>query len=242
MKSQTQANTAVKTSINTAAYKTEQQQKSSQIIQQDKLGITKISLIGGTDVGFEEDGIITRAAMVVLTFPELQLKEYQIVRIPTQIPYIPGFLSFRECPALIQVWQKLKRKPDLLLVDGHGQAHPRRLGIASHLGLELNIPTIGVAKKRLCGKHQELPETVGSYVTLTDKNEQIGWVLKSKQKCNPLFVSVGHKVSPDTALQIVKQCLTKYRLPEPTRWADAVASNKPAFQKWLAQMSLNDNR
>ena len=105
----------------------------------------------------------------------------------------------------------------------------------SHLGLELNIPTIGVAKKRLCGKYSELPETVDSYVALMDKEEQLGWVLRSKQKCNPLFVSVGHRVSQQTALHFVKQCLTKYRLPEPTRWADAVASNKPAFQKWLMQ-------
>ncbi len=225
----------IETNINTTGFKIEQQQKSTQIINRDEFDYTKISLIGGTDVGFEENGTITHAAMVVLTFPELRLLEYQIVRTPTTIPYIPGFLSFRECPALVQVWQKLKQKPDLLLVDGHGQAHPRRLGIASHLGLELNIPTIGVAKKRLCGQHKELPETVGSYIALTDKEEQLGWVLKSKQKCKPLFISVGHKVSQKTALQIVKQCLTRYRLPEPTRWADAVASNKPAFQKWLTQ-------
>jgi deoxyribonuclease V len=223
---------------NVAAFKLEQQQKSSQVICYDAFDFIQPTLIGGTDVGFEENGSITRAAMVVLSFPKLEVMEYQVIRTPTCIPYIPGFLSFRECPALLQVWQKLKLKPDLLLVDGHGQAHPRRLGIASHLGLELNIPTIGVAKKRLCGQFSELSETAGCSVWLEDKTEQIGWVLRSKQNCNPLFISIGHRVSQETALRIVKQCLTKYRLPEPTRWADAIASNKPAFKKWLAQNNL----
>ncbi len=116
--------------LDIVAFKLEQQQKATKIICQDSYDFIKPTLIGGTDIGFEEKGSITRAAIVVLSFPELKLIEYQIIRTLTQIPYIPGFLSFRECPALLQVWQKLNLKPDLLLVDGHGQAHPRRLGIA----------------------------------------------------------------------------------------------------------------
>lgn len=219
-------------SINLAQLKQTQLSLSQQVKLTDDFS-QSIRLIGGTDVGFEQDGTITRAAIVILSYPEFKVVDYQIARIATEFPYIPGYLSFREYPALLAAWQQIKQKPDLLLVDGQGFAHPRRLGIASHLGLLLNMPTIGVAKKRLCGQYTPLVKVAGEVTPLVDKQDQIGWVLQSKNNCNPLFVSAGHRVSQDSALQWVKQCLRGYRLPEPTRWADAIASNKPLFKKFL---------
>lgn len=213
-----------------------EQQKAlaSSVIREDRFLVDQPTLIGGADVGFEEDGEVTRAAMVLLSWPELELVEYQIARIPTTMPYIPGFLSFREYPALLAAWEQLSRKPDLLFVDGHGISHPRRLGVASHFGLLVDVPTIGVAKKRLCGKFEPLSPEPGALAPLIDKQEQLGWVWRSKARCNPLFIATGHRVSQDSALAWVQRCTRGYRLPEPTRWADAVASRRPAFLRWQA--------
>ena len=206
----------------------------SSTIREDRFIADPPRLIGGADVGFEQGGEITRAAMVLLSYPELELVEYQIARIPTTMPYIPGFLSFREYPALLAAWEKLSRKPDLLFVDGHGISHPRRLGVANHFGLLVDVPTIGVAKKRLCGKFEPLGPEPGALAPLMDKGEQLAWVWRSKARCNPLFIATGHRISLDSALAWVQRCTRGYRLPEPTRWADAVASNRPAFQRWQA--------
>ncbi len=204
------------------------------VIHEDRFSADPPRLIGGADVGFEQGGEITRAAIVLLTYPDLELVEYQIARIPTTMPYIPGFLSFREYPALLTAWEQLSRKPDLLFVDGHGISHPRRLGVASHFGLLVDVPTIGVAKKRLCGKFEPLSAEPGALAPLMDKQEQLGWVWRSKVRCNPLFIATGHRVSQDSALAWVQRCTQGYRLPEPTRWADAVASERPAFLRWQA--------
>ena len=203
-------------------------------IREDRFIVDPPRLIGGADVGFEQGGEITRAAMVLLSYPQLELVEYQIARIPTTMPYIPGFLSFREYPALLKAWEMLSQKPDLLFVDGHGISHPRRLGVASHFGLLVDVPTIGVAKKRLCGKFEPLGPEPGALAPLMDKGEQLAWVWRSKARCNPLFIATGHRISLDSALAWVQRCTRGYRLPEPTRWADAVASNRPAFQRWQA--------
>lgn len=219
-------------SINLAQLKQSQQSLANQVKLVDDFNPT-IKLVGGTDVGFEDDGNVTRAAIVILTYPDFKVVEYHIARLKTEFPYIPGYLSFREYPALLSAWQQVKHKPDLLLVDGQGIAHPRRLGIASHLGLLLDMPTIGVAKKRLCGQFLPIPKIAGQVTPLVDKQQQIGWVLQSKNNCNPLFISPGHRVSQDSALEWVTRCLRGYRLPEPTRWADAIASNKPLFKKSL---------
>lgn len=218
-------------SINLEQLKQSQQQLAGQVKLTDEFS-SSVKLIGGTDVGFEDDGRITRAAIVILTYPQLVLVEHHIARIETTFPYIPGYLSFREYPALLAAWQQVEHKPDLLFVDGQGIAHPRRLGIASHLGLLLDMPTIGVAKKRLCGQFQPIAKVAGNVTALIDKQTQIGWVLQSKNNCNPLFISPAHRVSFDSALKWVNLCLRGYRLPEPTRWADAVASNKPLFKKF----------
>lgn len=219
-------------SINLEQLKLTQQQLAEQVNLTDDFN-TSITLIGGTDVGFEDEGKITRAAIVILTYPDFHVVEYHVARLKTEFPYIPGYLSFREYPALLSAWEQVEHKPDLLLVDGQGVAHPRRLGIASHLGLLLDMPTIGVAKKRLCGHYNPLPKVAGQMTPLTDKQQQIGWVLQSKNNCNPLFISSGHRISQASALNWVNLCLRGYRLPEPTRWADAVASNKPLFKKFI---------
>lgn len=214
-----------------AALRAEQRQRAAQIITDDDFDILPPRLIGGADVGFEQQGTITRAAMVILEYPSLALVEYQVARIATIMPYIPGLLSFREVPALQAVLKQLQHQPDLLMVDGQGIAHPRRLGVASHFGLLADIPTIGIAKSRLCGQFSALDAPSGSVQPLTDRQQQLGWVLRSKARCNPLFISPGHRVSLDTALYWVQNCLRGYRLPEPTRWADAVASRRPAFTR-----------
>jgi len=212
-----------------AALRNEQRQRAAEILCKDDFDVMPPRFIGGADVGFEQGGEVTRAALVILEYPSLQMVEYQVARIATTMPYIPGFLSFRETPALQAAWQQLEHHPDLLLVDGHGVAHPRRLGVASHFGLLVDVPTIGVAKKRLCGKFEPPGAEPGSCEALRDKEELLGWVLRSKVRCNPLFISPGHRVSHATALEWVQRCLKGYRLPEPTRWADAVASRRAAF-------------
>ena len=217
-----------------ASLRAQQIELASQVIREDRLEQDPPRLIAGADVGFEQGGEVTRAAIVLLQYPSLELVEYQVARVATSMPYIPGFLSFREYPALLSAWEMLSQKPDLLFVDGHGISHPRRLGVASHFGLLVDVPTIGVAKKRLCGKFEPLSEEPGSCQLLTDKHEPLAWVLRSKKRCNPLFVSTGHRVSLDSALIWVNRCLAGYRLPEPTRWADAVASGRAAFTRWQA--------
>lgn len=218
--------------IDTRALREEQRVLADRITLQDPPDFPTPTLIAGVDVGFEQGGDVTRAAVAVLRYPSLELVEYQIARVPTVMPYIPGFLSFRELPALLQAWQQLTSRPDLVLVDGQGIAHPRRLGVASHFGLMIDVPTIGVAKSRLCGQFLPLGEELYSQQALYEGDEQIGWVWRSKLRCNPLFISPGNRISMESALYWVEHCMRQYRLPEPTRWADAVASNRPAFQRW----------
>lgn len=218
--------------IDTRALREEQRILADRITLQVPPDFPTPTLIAGVDVGFEQGGDVTRAAVAVLRYPSLELVEYQIARVPTVMPYIPGFLSFRELPALLQAWQQLTSHPDLVLVDGQGIAHPRRLGVASHFGLMIDVPTIGVAKSRLCGQFLPLDEELYSQQALYEGDEQIGWVWRSKLRCNPLFISPGNRISMESALYWVEHCMRQYRLPEPTRWADAVASNRPAFQRW----------
>jgi deoxyribonuclease V len=180
--------------------------------------------VAGFDVGFEESGTITRAAAVLLDAVTLQPLDTRIVRIATSLPYIPGLLSFRELPALLEVLAQMPQVPDLAFVDGHGVAHSRRLGIAAHFGVASRLPTIGVSRKVLLGTAAALHQTRGAYTPLRDGQEQIGWVLRSKPGCNPLFVSPGHRVAMASAAELVMRFVTTYRLPEPTRLADCIAS------------------
>lgn len=195
-----------------------------QIVETDDFN--NVHTVAGVDIGFEDKGSITRAAVAVLDFPTLQLVDYTIARLPTCMPYIPGLLSFRETPAAMAALQQLSIKPDLLLCDGQGRAHPRRFGVACHVGLLADIPAVGIAKQKLCGEHECLPEERDSTVALLDGPEQIGTVLRSRTGIKPLYVSIGHRVSLASAVQFVQQCLAGYKLPEPVRWADGLASNR----------------
>lgn len=199
-----------------------QQQLRSQVRTEDDLG--PVSRVAGVDVGFEEGGSVTRAAVAVLRWPELELQEQAIARRPTAFPYIPGLLSFREVPAILDALQQLASPPDLLLCDGQGLAHPRRFGIACHLGLLVDIPSIGVAKSRLVGHHAPVPEERGVWEPLIDRSEVIGAVLKTRPRTKPLYISSGHRISLPTAVAWVMNCTTRYRLPETTRWAHRLAS------------------
>jgi len=183
--------------------------------------------IAGFDVGFEDDGAITRAAAILLDADSLDILDQQVARLPTRMPYIPGLLSFRELPALLEALAMLKHAPDLAFIDGHGIAHPRRLGIAAHFGVVTGLPSIGVAKKILTGEaRMALHEMRGAFTPLRSGKEQIGWLLRSKPGCLPLIVSPGHRVAMPSAPELVMRYVGKYRLPEPTRLADRLASRR----------------
>jgi deoxyribonuclease V len=181
--------------------------------------------VAGVDVGFEQNGKITRAAIVVLGYPELELIDKTLVRIPTVFPYVPGYLSFRELPAVLKALDRLKTIPDVFLCDGQGIAHPRRFGIACHLGVLTDIPSIGVAKSRLIGTYEEPGPNKGEKSNLYDKDEQIGVVLRTRTHVKPLFISPGHRVSMASSAKWVLNCTTRYRLPETTRYAHRLASH-----------------
>lgn len=182
--------------------------------------------VAGVDVGFEEGGAVTRAAAVLLDAQTLAPLAEVVARQPTRMPYIPGLLSFRELPTLLRALSELPVVPDLVFVDGQGIAHPRRLGIAAHLGVVTGLPTIGVAKSILVGTHAEIGPRRGDRQPLEHKGEVIGWVLRSKDGIRPLIVSPGHRVSMASAADLVLRFTTKYRLPEPTRLADRLASRR----------------
>jgi deoxyribonuclease V len=202
-----------------------QEQLQAEVITEDRLK-EPVQYVAGVDMGFEADGTISRAAVAVLSFPDLQVQETAIAKRSTSFPYIPGFLSFREIPAVLDALEKVNLIPDLILCDGQGIAHPRRFGIACHLGLIVDIPTIGVAKSLLVGKHEEVAETKGSWKPLIHRSETIGAVLRTRAGVKPLYISSGHRVSLPTAVDYVLRCTPKYRLPETTRIADKLASDR----------------
>jgi len=184
-----------------------------------------VTAIGGVDVSIKTES--TRAAIVVLRYPDLTPLEGILADTPLIFPYIPGLLAFREGPAVLAAWAKLQNKPDLLMFDGQGIAHPRGIGIASHMGLWLERPTIGVAKSRLYGRHAEIGPGRGDRADLLDKQGNIiGTVLRTRERTNPLYISPGHLIDVETAMEFVQTCLTSYRLPEPTRWAHKVAGGE----------------
>lgn len=188
----------------------------------DRIGAVR--RVAGVDVGFEAEGRITRAAVAVLYVPGLALVEQVVVRVRTRFPYVPGLLSFREAPAVLAAFEKVRVAPDLILYDGQGIAHPRRFGIASHVGLLLDCPSIGVAKTRLVGVHRAPANRRGAWTPLHDAGELIGAVLRTRAGVKPLYVSIGHRVSLETAVRWTLACTTRYRLPETTRWAHRLAS------------------
>jgi deoxyribonuclease V len=202
-----------------------QRDLSARVVEQE-LG-RDLKSVAGVDVGFEGDANKTaRAAVVVLKFPELVPIDSAIARAPVIFPYIPGLLAFREIPVVLGALEQLKIDPDVIIVDGHGRSHPRRMGIASHLGVLLDCPTIGCAKSILCGSAQAPKDKVGAWTPLVDNGEQVGAALRTRVKTTPVYVSVGHLVTLPSAIDLVLKCLQGYRLPETTRYAHRVAGGE----------------
>jgi deoxyribonuclease V len=178
-----------------------------------------VGAIAGADISYNKFSETVYAGIVVLSLPDLRIVETAGVRSVAKFPYVPGLLSFREAPSLLEAWEKLKTKPDVLMFDGQGIAHPRRFGIACHVGVLLDWPTIGCAKSILVGRYGELGLEAGSQSPLVDKGEQVGVALRTKSKVAPVYVSPGHLMDLDSAVDLVLRSTTKYRLPEPTRQA-----------------------
>lgn len=208
--------------VSVAEAKEIQRQLASQVLRQNEIGTPRY--VAGADISAPNQQGLAKGAVVVLSYPQLQLEEVRIAEEKPAFPYVPGLLSFRESPLILKAWETLSIIPDLLLVDGQGIAHPRRMGLASHLGLLLDLPSIGCAKSLLLGSHDELGEEAGSWCPLTDGGEIIGAVLRSQAEAKPLYISIGHKIDLETALHWVKACLKGYRLPEPARLAHLAAS------------------
>lgn len=174
--------------------------------------------IAGADAAFSDDTVI--AVISLFTYPKLTYIEDAVVNSISLFPYIPGYLSFKEGPAILEAFERLKVKPDLLLFDGQGIAHPRGIGIASHLGVILNIPTIGCAKSRLIGEYDEPGNNKGDWTYLYHDGKRIGAVLRTRRGVRPLFISPGHMIDIKSSVEIVMNCLSRFRIPEPLRRAD----------------------
>lgn len=181
----------------------------------------EVNWIAGCDSSFLQGGEYILSVFVVLSYPDLELVECKYHVSKVELPYIPGLLAFREMPNVLLAYEKLEHEPDLIVVDGHGLSHPRRMGIATHIGVTLDKPTIGVAKKRLVGRYDEPGEEKGEWTELVHKKELVARVLRNKKRTLPIFVSVGHKITLEEAFAWVQQSTTKYRLPQPTHIADA---------------------
>lgn len=175
--------------------------------------------IGGADISFNKFSEIVYAGIVLLKYPEMTVVHTASTVSRTRFPYIPGLLAFRELPALFEVWERLPQKPDVLVLDGHGIAHPRRMGIAAHFGVVSGTPAVGCAKSLLTGRYGELGDEPLSVQPLMDGNEEIGRVLRTKRKCLPVYVSPGYGITMDESEALIRNCVRKYRIPEPTRLA-----------------------
>ncbi len=201
-----------------------QERLRSQVIDRDELH--SVRLVAGIDVAYEDGGSIARAAAVVLRFPHLEFVESATARRAVTFPYVPGLLSFRETPAVLDALLSLRNAPELLLCDGQGRAHPRRFGLACHIGVVSGIPSIGVAKTRFIGNHDPVPLERGTWRPLLDEEEVIGAALCTSKGTRPVYVSIGHKISLATAMDYVLRCAPRYRLPETTRLAHQLASGR----------------
>lgn len=210
----------------------------TQVIKTDEFGV--INTIAGVDIGIRQN--IAQASIIVLSYPELHIVDGIVTQYKVSFPYIPGILSYREIPPLLVAFAYLNTEPDLIIVDGQGIAHPRRFGLASHLGLVLDTPTIGCAKSRLCGSYTEPDKEKGSFTYLMDDNEIIGAVLRTRSKISPVYVSIGHKVSLDSAIRITLDCCPRFRLPETTRYAHkAAAGDIPTGVSYISKLHSNES-
>jgi deoxyribonuclease V len=200
-----------------------QRELATKLVLEDQFD--EVNYVAGVDMAINEISGMARAAVVLLSYPDLAILEKHIYEEPLRMPYIPGLLSFREIPCVLGAFQQLKQRPDLVMADGQGIAHPRRLGIASHLGLWIDIPTIGCAKSILVGRHEPVGEAVGDWSPLLYHRETIGAALRTRVKVKPMFISPGHKISLESSLKYVLACGKGYRLPETTRQADKLSKD-----------------
>lgn len=198
-----------------------QRQLATEVVADRPLDLDAVRLVAGVDVSVKNDR--SHAAIVVATYPDFRVVETVTALMPTPFPYVPGLLSFREGPVLEEAFGRLASEPDVFLFDGMGTAHPRRIGIASHMGLWLRRPTIGVGKTRLCGRNAPLDEEKGAHQPLIDKGETIGAVVRTRTGKHPLFISPGHLADIPTSVALVLACAPKFRLPEPIRLAHKAA-------------------
>lgn len=198
-----------------------QRRLADQVDTQTPIDLDALRLVAGVDVSVKDE--ISRAAVVVLTFPDLVVVEAATAEMPTPFPYITGLLSFREGAVILAAHQKLQLRPDAYIFDGQGIAHPRRFGIAAHIGLWLDAPTVGCGKTHLVGYHDEVDPEKGSYSPLRYRGEVVGAVLRTRTSTRPVFASPGHRATVDTARELVLRCATRYRLPEPIRAAHNAA-------------------
>ena len=180
--------------------------------------------VAGVDAAFSRDGAYCIAGVVLWDVKRREVIEQHTARRELTFPYVPGLLSFREAPALLRALRSLRETPEVILCDGHGIAHPRRFGIACHLGLFVDLPSVGCAKSRLVGEHDEPGEFRGCRAPLTHRGETLGAVLRTRDHVRPVYVSIGHRVDLDGAERLVLECATGYRLPEPTRLADRLVA------------------
>jgi deoxyribonuclease V len=196
-----------------------QQRLRGQVVTRSELG--PVRTVAGVDISTARER--AHAAIVVLRFPELEPLEAAEADLPLTFPYIPGLLAFREAPAILAAVQRLRSEPDLFMLDGQGLAHPRRMGIASHVGVILDKPSIGCAKSLLCGHCRQVGEAAGEHAEIMDKGEVIGAAVRTRTGTEPVYVSIGHRIDLPTAISYVLRCCGGYRIPEPTRWAHRVA-------------------
>ena len=203
-----------------------QRELAGQVIHTDEIK-GEVRLVAGVDMAINENNGMARAAVVLLEYPALEIVERHVYEEPLRMPYIPGLLSFRELPCILGAFAQLRARPDLVMVDGQGIAHPRRLGIAAHLGLWIDLPTIGCAKSILTGRfdEQKLGDEVGDWLPLTYKDETIGAALRTRSHVKPMIISIGHRISLESSLRYVLACGKGYRLPEPTRQADKLSKD-----------------
>jgi len=200
-----------------------------QVIARTTFSPADLRTVAGVDVAFRGDRAL--AAVVVLSFPQLEPVESAQAEAAVTFPYVPGLLAFREAPAVLQALERLDTWPDLLIFDAQGLAHPRRLGLAAHLGVILDCPSIGCAKSRLCGHNDEPGEAAGDWMPLVDGDETIGAVLRTAARKKPVYVSIGHRVDLPTAVDLVRACTRGHRLPETTRHAHRLAGSSEAVQE-----------
>jgi deoxyribonuclease V len=210
-----------------------QKDLAKEVLAETTFDPARVATVAGVDVGFKGD--LARAAVVVLDAASLEPIDWAVATTEISFPYVPGLLTFREGPCVLAALEKLTAWPDLLVFDGHGLAHPRRIGLASHLGIVLDRPSIGCAKSRLTGTYKEPGEQVGAWSPLRDKEEVIGAVLRTRSHVRPVFVSIGHRVDLSTSVAVVLRCTKGYRLPETTRYAHKAAGGQvPTPRLWTA--------